>query len=74
MADETLYLTLQEIQDVRWKADHRDQPGVFYRGSRIIGYREWMEGDVYSGALWRGALVLENGMWLELMEKREGEQ
>jgi hypothetical protein len=38
VADETLYLTHREIQDVRWKADHRDQPGALYRGQRIIGY------------------------------------
>jgi hypothetical protein len=66
VADETLYLTLQEIQDIRWQADHRDEPGVLYRGQRIVAYREWMEGDVYSGALWHGVLVLADGAWLEL--------
>jgi hypothetical protein len=54
VADETLYLTHQEIQDIRAKADHRDEPGVLFRGQRIVGYREWMEGDVYSGVLRRG--------------------
>gem|GEM_PF-7061111 len=39
MADETLYLTHEEIQDIRAKADHRDQPGARYRGQRILGYR-----------------------------------
>jgi hypothetical protein len=72
MSDETVYLSHQEIQDMRWKSDHRDQPGVFYRGQRIVAYREWMEGDVSSGAMWRGVCVLEDGTWLELMEKREG--
>jgi len=28
VADETLYLTHQEIQDIRAKADHRDEPDV----------------------------------------------
>jgi hypothetical protein len=28
VVDETLYLTHQEIQDIRAKADHRDQPGA----------------------------------------------
>jgi hypothetical protein len=40
MADETVYLTPREIQDIRWKADHRDQPGALHRGQRIAGYRE----------------------------------
>jgi hypothetical protein len=30
-----------------------------------------MEGDVYSGALWRGGLALADGAWLELLEKRD---
>jgi hypothetical protein len=73
MADETLYLTFQEIQDIRWKADHRDQPGVLYRGQRILGYREWMVGDVYSGAFWRAACLLADGTWLDLEEQRDRE-
>jgi hypothetical protein len=70
VADETLYLTHQEIQDIRWQADHRDEPDVLFRGQRIVGYREWMEGDVYTRVLWHGVLVLADGTWLELLEKR----
>jgi hypothetical protein len=70
VADDTLYLTLQEILEIRAKADHRDQPGSLFRGQQIVGYREWLEGDVYTGALWRGILLLADGTWLELIEKR----
>jgi hypothetical protein len=70
VAHETLYLTHQEIQDIRAEADHRDEPGVLYRRQPIVGYREWMEGDVYMGILWRGGLVLADGAWLALEEKR----
>jgi hypothetical protein len=37
VADETLYLTRQQIQDIRAKVDHRDEPGALYRGQRIVG-------------------------------------
>ena len=73
MADEIVYLSHQEIHDMRWKADHRDQPGALYRGQRIVAYRDWMEGDVHSGAMWRGVCVLEDGAWLDLIEKRDRE-
>jgi hypothetical protein len=71
VADETLYLTLQEILDIRWKADHRDEPGALFHGQRIVGFSEWLEGDVYSSANWRGVCVLADGTWLELLEKRD---
>jgi hypothetical protein len=70
VADDTLYLTLQEILEIRWKTDHRDQPGSLFRGKRIVGYREWLEGDVYTGVLWRGILLLADGTWLDLEEKQ----
>jgi hypothetical protein len=70
MADETVYLTRTDMLDIRWKADHRDQPGSLYCGQRIIGYSEWKSSSLGMPSHWLGVVVLADGTRLEIVEER----
>jgi hypothetical protein len=71
MADETLYLTRQQMLDLRWKAEIHDQPGSMYLGQRILKYSEWMTGDLHTPGIWRAVCLLADGTRLEIIEKRD---
>jgi hypothetical protein len=60
---ETTYITMtrEEMLDVRWKADNREQPDALYYGQRIIGYREWKGGDLHTPGHWYAIVVLADG-------------
>jgi hypothetical protein len=61
-------MTRHGMLSVRWKADHREQPGTLYHGKPIIGYSEWKTQDSSSGGVWRAVVVLADGERLELVE------
>jgi hypothetical protein len=67
---ETTYLTMTRNQmlDVRWKADNRDQPDALYYGQRIIGYREYKTGGPGTPGHWRAIVVLADGTRVEIDE------
>jgi hypothetical protein len=70
MADETVYMTHQEMLALREKADTRDQPGSLERGQRIIGWSMWKTGALGTHGLWRAVCVLADGTRLEIVEGR----
>jgi hypothetical protein len=61
-------MTRHDMLAIRWKADHREQPGAHYHGQRITSYSEWKTKDTVSNGDWRAVLVLANGERLELVE------
>jgi hypothetical protein len=67
---ETTYLTMtrEEMLDVRWKADHRDQPDALLYGQRIIGFSEFHTGSLGMGGHWRATVVLADGSRIEIDE------
>jgi hypothetical protein len=71
MADEEVYMTHQEMLDLRDKADTRDQPGSLYRGQRIVGWSMWKTGTLGTYGLWRAVIVLADGTRLEIVEDRD---
>jgi hypothetical protein len=73
MVEETIYLTRtrDEMLNIRAKADTRDQAGSLYRGQRIVGYREWRIGSVYTPGFWRAVVVLADGMRVEIDEAEQ---
>lgn len=56
------------MREVREKADNRDQHWALYEGQRIIGYREWKSGSVYTPGIWLAIVVLADGTCLLLEE------
>jgi hypothetical protein len=70
MADETVYMSHQEMIELRDKADTRDQPSSLYRGQHIIGWSMWKTGDLHTPGIWRAVCVLADGTRLEILEDR----
>ena len=67
-AAHTVTMTRHDMLAIRWKADHRENPGALYHGQPITGYSEWKTQDSISGGDWRAVLVLADGERLELVE------
>jgi hypothetical protein len=63
-------MTRDDMLDVRWKADNRDQPESLYHGQRIIGYSEFHTGSLGMGGHWRAIVVLADGTRIEIDEER----
>ena len=64
----TVTMTRHDMLAIRWKADHRENPGALYHGQPITGYSEWKTQDRISGGDWHAVLVLADGERLELVE------
>ena len=67
-AAHTVTMTRHDMLAIRWKADHRENPGALYHGQHITGYSEWKTQDSISGGDGRAMLVLADGERLELVE------
>ncbi|HEY1390344.1 MAG TPA: hypothetical protein VGF38_17540 [Ktedonobacterales bacterium] len=68
LTPQTLTVTRHDMLAVRWKAEHREQPGATYHGQRITGYVEWQARESRSGGPWRAVVALADGDRLELVE------
>lgn len=64
----TVPMTRHDMLAIRWKAEHREQPGATYHGQRITEYVEWQARDSTSGGAWRAVVALADGERLELVE------
>jgi len=69
---ERVEVSREKMLEARWKADHREQLGSLAWGQRIVSYREWMTGDLYSGGHWMAQLVLGDGTRVLLEERERG--
>jgi hypothetical protein len=71
---ESFYLTKTRDQmlDVRYKADNREQPDGLFQGQRIIGFREWKSGSLGGEpGQWCAIVVLADGTRVWRDEGRE---
>ena len=65
-------MTREQMLDVRWMPDNRDQPKSFYHGERIIGYTEHKTGGLYTPGHWTAIAVLADGRRVQIEEDSKG--
>jgi hypothetical protein len=76
-APETLYtpgtlyetMTHEQMLELQWLADNRDQPGSLFLGQRIIGWRMWKGGSLHMPGPWNAVIVLADGTRVEISEE-----
>jgi hypothetical protein len=61
-------MTHEQMLELQWKADNRDQPDSLYPGQRIVGSRMWRGGSLYMPGPWNAVVMLADGTRVEIVE------